>query len=353
MTRPTPDDFTHRAFTAAGATVSLVLAAAIVWAALDLLLLLFAALLVAQLLLGLRGALQRWTRLSHGRALAAVCLALVGLLALGAVLLAPPVAEQARSLSESLPTSLEDARASLLETRAGEWLGGAIPSADDLRDMSQKTASDSRVLRRVTGLFTTALGALTGAVLIAFLGLFLAAQPRTYRDGLVRLIRPQRRARARDVLGRVGETLRWWLLGKALSMALVGLLSTLGLWLLGIPLALTLGLIAALLAFIPNFGPVLSVIPAALIALSQGPASAGYVLLLYLAIQTVESYIITPLIQQRAIALPPGLILAAQVILGGLLGGLGLALATPMLAAAVVLVDMLYVEDILHEDPRP
>ena len=350
MTRPTPDDLPHRAFAAAAAGLSLVVVAVIVWAALDLLLLVFAGILVAQLLFGLSDGLRRGTGLPRGWALAAVCVALAGLLTLGGALLAPAIADQARTLAESLPHSLEAARASVRATRAGAWLGEAIPASDDLTDMLQRALSGTGVVRRVTGLFTSALGALASAVLVGFLGLFLAARPRTYTGGLVRLLRPERRGRAREVLSRIGTTLRWWLLGMALSMTLVGTLSALGLWLLGIPLALTLGLIAALLAFIPNFGPVAAVIPAALVALSKSPTSALYVVLLYLAIQTVESYAITPLVQQRALSLPPALLLATQVVVGGLLGALGLALATPMLAVAVVLIQSLYIEDTLREN---
>ncbi|MBZ5715707.1 AI-2E family transporter [Nannocystis pusilla] len=323
------------------------------WAALDLLLLVFAGLLVAQLLLGLVGLLRRSTGMPHGWALAAVCLALTGALILGALLLAPALSEQWSELVDSLPSSFEQARASLRGSSLGRWLGEAIPNPDVLKDMLARLAGGSGVVRRVTGLFSTAFGALVSAVLVAFLGLFFAAQPQVYRDGLVRLIPPERRLRAQEVLGRVGETLRWWILGKAISMTLVAALSGLGLWLLGVPLALALGLIAGLLGFIPNFGPVLAVVPAALVALSQSAASAGYVLLLYGGIQLAESYVLTPLVQQRTISLPPGLILGTQVVLGGLLGALGLALSTPMLAAAVVMIDMLYVQDVLHDEPGP
>lgn len=339
------DDFQRRILGAVTLGVGVIAAVAIAWSAIHLLLLIFAAILGAQFLLGLAGGLKRWPGLSHGWALATVCLGLGGLLVLGGVLLAPTVAEQTRSLIDSLPDSLEQARAALHDTRVGAWLGGALPTADELRELAKELATGSTApMKHLTVALTTALGALGSAVLIAFLALFLAAQPRVYRDGVVRLIPPARRERGREVLGRIGETLRWWLLGKSISMLLVGALSALGLWLLGVPLALALGLLAALLSFIPNFGPVLGLLPAALIALAQGPAMAGYVVLLYAGIQTVESYLITPLIQRRAIALPPALILAAQVIIAGLLGALGLALATPLLAVGVVVVDALHVE---------
>ena len=332
---------------------AVVVAVVFVWAALDLLLLVFAGVLVAQLLLGLVGLLRRLSGVPHGWALAAVCLVLTGSLVLGASLLAPALSEQWSELIDSLPTSFEQARASLRGSSLGRWLSDAIPNQHVLKDMFSRLSGGSGVVKRVTGLFSTASGALVSAVLVIFLGLFFAAQPQVYRDGLVRLLPPARRPRAQEVWGRIGETLRWWILGKVISMTLVAVLSGLGLWLLGVPLALALGLIAGLLGFIPNFGPVLAVVPAALVALSQSAASAGYVLLLYGGIQLVESYVLTPLVQQRTVSLPPGLILATQVVLGGLLGALGLALSTPMLAAAVVMIDMLYVQDVLHDEPGP
>jgi predicted PurR-regulated permease PerM len=117
------------------------------------------------------------------------------------------------------------------------------------------------------------------------------------------------------------------------------------------PLALTLGLLAGLLSFIPNIGPILSFVPAGLLAIPQGFSQVLYVGLLYIGIQTVESYVITPPMQRRMVSLPPALTISAQVILGVLFGFLGLLLATPLAAAVLVLVKMLYLEDVLGEPP--
>lgn len=117
----------------------------------------------------------------------------------------------------------------------------------------------------------------------------------------------------------------------------------------GHPLALILGIIAALLTFIPNIGPILSAIPAILLGLVENTTLAIHIALLYTVIQLVESYIITPLIQRKTVSLPPGLTLGAQVILGVLFGMLGLALATPLTAAALVIAKRLYLEDTLAD----
>ncbi len=122
-----------------------------------------------------------------------------------------------------------------------------------------------------------------------------------------------------------------------------------GLTLLGVPLSGTLGLIAAILSFIPSLGPLISVIPAIMLGLTISPMMGLWVALLYLGVQTLEANVITPLIQRRAISLPPAFVLTSELLMGVLLGGAGLAFATPLTAVILVLVNMLYVEDYLKE----
>jgi predicted PurR-regulated permease PerM len=132
-------------------------------------------------------------------------------------------------------------------------------------------------------------------------------------------------------------------------MLVIALLTTAGLWLLSVPLAPILALIAGLLNFIPNFGPIVALVPALLLGLTKGFDTALWVIGLYTGIQLVESYVLTPYIQQRAISMPPALLITTQVILGVMLGFLGLLLATPLTAAAMVLVRRLYIEDFLEQ----
>ena len=115
-------------------------------------------------------------------------------------------------------------------------------------------------------------------------------------------------------------------------MALIGVLTGIGLWLLGIPLPAILGVITATLTFIPNIGPILSLVPALLLGLLQGPMTAVYVVLLYLGVPVVETYIVTPVVQKKMVLLPPVVTLIAQLLAGSVLGGLGLMLAAPLAA---------------------
>jgi predicted PurR-regulated permease PerM len=166
---------------------------------------------------------------------------------------------------------------------------------------------------------------------------------------LIKIFPAARRERIGEVVDEIGKTLSWWLVGKFFSMLIIGILTTFGLWILGIPLALTLGIITALFAFIPNFGPIIAVLPAVLFALAESPTKALYVLGLYLGIEMIESYLITPLMQRKMVSLPPVLTIFFQIFLGVLVGGLGLILATPLLAVLIVLVKMLYIEDVLGD----
>jgi predicted PurR-regulated permease PerM len=148
----------------------------------------------------------------------------------------------------------------------------------------------------------------------------------------------------------MGRALRWWLLGRFASMGIVFVLTWIGLALLGVPLPFLLALIAGLFSFVPTFGPVASAVPAVLVGLSAGLQQALWVALLYLAVQMVESYGITPLIQRRTVRIPPALLVVFQLIMAVLAGVLGVLLATPILVVLMVLVGMLYVEDRLGEE---
>ncbi|MEJ7698536.1 MAG: AI-2E family transporter [Pyrinomonadaceae bacterium] len=123
------------------------------------------------------------------------------------------------------------------------------------------------------------------------------------------------RKRVREILYEIGETLSWWLIGKGASMLFIGVLTWIGLYIIGVPLALTLGLIAGLFSFVPNFGPILSAVPAILLAFIDSPTSALYVLILFVVVQLIESNLLTPMIERRTVELPPVLTIASQLAL--------------------------------------
>jgi predicted PurR-regulated permease PerM len=260
--------------------------------------------------------------------------------ALGATgwLLAPEISAQTDELMQQLPQAWQSLLASLQR-----WGWG--------RALTQPPAAQESlaVVSNATGMLGAGLHSVGLLAIVVFLGFYLAADPEPYRRGLLRLLPPGRRGRAKEVLEVIGNTLQRWLLSRLFAMFVVGSATALGLWLLQIQLALTLGLLSGILTFIPYLGPIVSAVPAALLALTQGWVPAAYVIALYVGIHILEGYLITPLIEQQAVRLPPGVSIAAQVILWTLAGVWGLALASPIAATLLVLVNMLYIEDQLGE----
>lgn len=315
----------------------------VLWQVADVLLIIFAGVLLALFLRGLADLLAAHSRLSRGWSLAVVLLGLVGVAAGGAWALSGDIAAQVDQLAQDLPRALRSLRETVERYEWGRVLLSLTPEALG----SERALAQAPGI--VSGTLGTTLGALTNLVIVLFVGLYLAAESDLYAHGILRLVPPGRRRRAAEVLGALRHTLQWWLIGKVVVMALVGVVTFVGLWLLGVPLALTLGLLAGLFDFIPYVGPVLGFVPAILLALTQDTTLALWVGGLYLLVQSVESYVFTPLVQRRAVTLAPALTITCQVVLAVLFGPLGLLLATPLTAVAVVLVKLIYVEDVLGD----
>lgn len=333
----------RRAFVWVGIAILVIIPVLLLWVAWQVFLVLFAGVLFAIFLRTISEWLSSKTKLSNGWSLAIVIVGLILLTAFSFWYLAPSVSEQISQLIKTLPASIEKLRATLGAYAWGRSILAQIPDAGAM------ISNGGAILTRISGIFSSTLGAIVDFALVLFVGIYGAAEPRLYIDGMIRLVPLAGRQRAREVFDAVGYTLRWWLIGRVASMILVGILTSLGLWLLGVPLALTFGLLAALLDFIPNIGPIVAALPAILLALTQGPDQAIYVTLLYVGIQNFEGFLLTPLIQERTVSLPPVLTLVGQVVLGVLAGGLGLALASPLIAVLLVLIKMLYVNDLLGD----
>lgn len=322
------------------------LAGVLLWLAADTLLLIFAGILFAVFLSGVTELVASSTRLPRGWALAVVVFVLIVLLALAGWLMAARLAEQAEQFGQELPRAVKHLRQRLDEYPWGKWL------ATELKDIRLSTEERESALSQAATAASAALQGVTGFVVILFIGLFVAADPETYKRGLVRLTPLERRARARQVIDSVGGALWRWMLGRLLAMAAVGVCATIGFALIGMPLALILGLFAGLVNFVPNLGPLIWLAPALLLALTQGGSQAVYVGILFVVVQTAEGYLLTPLVQQRMIHLAPAVTIIVQVLFGALFGFAGVALATPLAAAVLVLARMLYIEDGLGDHER-
>lgn len=306
---------------------------------------LLAALLIALPLRAGAEWLNRRTGLPTGLAVALLALVLLALLGGMGWLFSAKISAQVSVLQQQLPEAIRNVQARIGTTEWGRWLAG------ENFDYRKLMGGTSEWLGRATGIFSTTFSILADGYVILFLTVFLVIQPKTYRAGLVLLVPKAGRPRANEVFDKISSTLVNWVLGRLASMLFVGVLTVLGLTFLGMPLAGVLGLFAGLVTFIPNIGPVVSMVPALLLAFfNGGPHMALYVLLLYLGAQTLESAAVSPVLQQRLISLPPALVLVGQLIIGSFTGLLGLTLATPIIAIITVLVKMLYVQDVLGDE---
>ncbi len=311
----------------------------------DALLLGFAGLLLAVILHALTGALTRYTGLSRKPALVLVTAALFGLIGVGAWFLGPLLADQFDDFATSIPALLEQVRTELSARSWGRYVLGHVE-----RLSAVPTGSSGRLISRLTGAAVSVLDALLTLIIVVFVGVFIAADPALYKRSIVRLFPLDRQERIKAVLNACGYTLKRWLIGTLAAMTFIFIATTAGLMLIGVPHALFLGFLAGLCDFVPFFGPIAAAVPGLLIAAAHSPETAAYAALLYLGIQQLEGNLVTPLVHQRAIFLPPAFVTLALIAFGLLFGPLGIVLATPLSAVLLIVIKMLYVEDVLGQD---
>jgi predicted PurR-regulated permease PerM len=309
----------------------------------SVLFLLFGSILLATALRGGGGWIADRTGLSRLAGLAVFTLLVLAVIVGFFAFAAPGLAAQFDELARQIPDAIEAVRAELNHV---EWIRRMMEDTESKDLLGSLGVGGQKVMAAIAGV---AAGA-ANAVLVLFLALYLAISPGLYRRGFLALLAPSLRPGAGHMLDEAAVALRGWMRAQAVSMAAVGFLTWLGYFLLGLPLAGILGFLAGLLAFIPNLGPILGAAPAVLIALSEGPGLALWVIGVVVAVQTVESYLLTPYLQNETVHLPPALTIAVQVLFGVLYGTAGLALATPLTAAALRVGRIFYVRGWLEKE---
>ena len=271
---------------------------------------------------------------------ALVVVLILAALGLGGLFLYPVLAEQASQLAANLPEALSQlaARGRALADRFGIQVssGGGGVSAQTLASVAR------RVLGGLVGLFSGVTAFFTGLIVVLFVPVYLAALPGQVVDWVLRLFPPDRRENTQEVLDKVRTSLLQWLAGRAFSMVIVGLLSTVALYLIGIPGALLLGVFSGLVAFVPLIGSIAGAIPPLILALAGSPLDAVWVALAYIAIQQIESNLLTPLVMQKAVSLHPVVVIVSVTVAGAAFGVLGSLLAVPVSVVVGVLIEELW-----------
>jgi predicted PurR-regulated permease PerM len=332
---PTPDWIFFRRVLIVLLVIAIAYAA---WKIAELFILFFAAVLFAVLLAGLAGLVRRHSPLSPGWALALSCAIVAGAFLGVASLFGTQIIGQISGVFDQLPGAIDAAGARF----------GIVNAFDQLQE-AISTESGGQLLSRAASIGYTTLGLLTGFVLVVVVAIYLAADPQLYRSGLIKLFPPEQHDRVADALDVSASALRRWFLGQLVSMTLVALLCGLAFWMIGLPSPLGLGVVAGVTNFIPLIGPIVGTVPAILFALTQDLHAVLWTVAAVLAIQQLEGNVITPLVQRRAVEIPPALMLLGISAFGILGGLLGIVFAAPLTVVIMVLVQKLWIRETLHE----
>ena len=324
-------------------------------------------------------------KVRRGLGAAVTVILLVGLLAGIGAMVAPSIRRQAGEIARELPKVVDQIERKIGSSGASKALGlappqqekaqGGQPQQQSPQQPQQKpeagtpqsqqqqgqkqgglSAQLTKELRGVTKflfpIISSVFGAIGGIIIVLFIGMYIAAEPDKYRDGILHLVPHRSRPRAREVLSTLATTLRQWLIARLIAMVAIGLITGIGLALLRVKGAAALGVLAGLMELIPFFGPFVSAIPAIGIAMVDSPQKAFAVVILYLIIQQLEGNVITPLLLEKRLDIPPVLTVVGVSAMAIVFGVMGMLVAEPLIATALVLSKMLYVEDVVGDDVK-
>jgi predicted PurR-regulated permease PerM len=313
------------------------------WTLREVVFILFGALVLANGMNAVACFLASKVRIRYALGLLAVVT--TGLAVLGAVgwFFGATINNQLEELSDKIPDGLQ-------------WLTNQIEARPYTRDLLSKleindlSGTTGWGAKTLTPILRSFLGAAGSLVVMAIVSIYLAAQPERYRSGALRLLPFSARSKASELLDATSAILGRWLAGQVAVMATVGLLSGVGLWLLGIDAAFVLGLVGGLMSFVPYLGSVMTAVLATLFALAQGPYHAAAVIVMYICVHFVEGNFITPLIQAEATSLPPAITLLAVISCAILFGPSAAFLAAPLTLFVITALDVLYTKPMVKRE---
>jgi predicted PurR-regulated permease PerM len=368
---------------AAALSVAVVAVAVGIWEASTVLFTVFLGILTG---LAISSGVDLLARVRIPRALGAliVVVAVAGVLTLVGALMAPVLSEQGREIRSRLPEALHQLQSWVsreggsLRAITGRFSAASLPQATPPHDSVGSRHADSTGTPRapssgpasqeptaptgqgLVGIASYLFGFVGSTVeivvyvlLALFIALYIASDPELYHRGLMHLFPHRARARAGDVLTQIALVLRKWLVTQLIAMVTLAVVWAIALSVLKVKAALALAVIAGILEFVPTIGPTMAVVPALAMALLDSPGKALSVLIVYLVIQGLEANVLVPLLMKGRIQLPPALTIVAQALMTLAFGFLGLMVAVPLLAAAMVPIKLLYVEDVVGDPLSP
>lgn len=300
--------------------------------------LVFAAVVLAAVFDALASWISRVTRIGRGFALTMSVIGIIAVFIGAFTLFGSQIGREFETIRETLPQAMRGIEGFLDRYGLGERVSAlAELGSEDI----------SKLASQAGGYALAASSGVADFVLVIVAAIFLASNPATYRNGLLKLIPEKAEPVVAQTLDETRVGLRGWMMGQAVSSLVVAALTWLGLAFLGVPAAGGLSIIAGLLDIIPMVGPVIAGVPAVLLAFTVSPITALWTLVLFLGIQQLQGNFLQPMIQKHAVDIPPAVLLFAVLAAGLLFGFLGVLLAAPLTIVVFVFVQRIYVGAIL------
>lgn len=327
--------FANKVWITVGISAFVIILTLIIYKTFNAFLLLLAASLIALFFGAVSNKIKNWTGLKDGVALAITIILVVVIVGLFFWLVGAEAQVQYKEMQEAVPVMIDNAQSYLKKSDLGQRISDYITDIENQK----------KVLPFLQGFFKSSFGVFGDLYIVVFLAMFLSISPFDYINGTVNLVPRRGKAKAKHLFEDLGFNLQKWIKGAIISGTVVFTLTATGLLILGVDMWLILAISAGLLNVIPNFGPIIAMIPAVLVALLTGPSQALLVAGTYLTVQIIESNLITPNVQKKLLNIPPALLILFQVLMGTLTGGWGIVLAVPMLVIVITVVKHLYLDE--------
>lgn len=328
-------DYTKKVWIAGGVLLLIVIIFLLFKTLFSVLLLSLASVLIAIYFHGCAGLLERYFHWNSK--LSVILSVLINILLLAAFFwfVGARLSQQISELSDTLPAMIQNVK----EHLNNSTIGGKV------LDYLNSTGSSEKTMAVAQAFFSSSFGVLSDLYIVLLLSIFFTASPSIYKKGIIHLLPTTAKKKGADIMDKLKVMLKKWIKGQIIGFVFITILTGIGLFFLKMPLVLTLALIAGLLNIIPNFGPIIALIPAVLLALTQGTSMIIIIICMYTFVQILQSAVEQPLIQQKMVNVPPSLTIFGQVALGLLAGFWGVLLCVPVIVIIMTIVNELYVKE--------